>query len=182
MFQTITVHKLFYQRNCDCMQWKSQQPISPDSGEIGWLKLPPIIHCSVKLLETIFLIQNHMVHQIQKAKVYIKETDAVQEVRYPAKLSTPEYSTGFSPLKQPCCSTFRPSSPSSYSASQRPLATTADVWLMGGAMCRPLLWMWWFWGTKVADELVLTCGSDTRLSTLSSSHRLPAKKEPHVIF
>lgn len=66
MFQTITVHKLFYQRNCDCMQWKSQQPISPDSGEIGWLKLPPIIHCSVKLLETIFLIQNHMVHQIQR--------------------------------------------------------------------------------------------------------------------
>lgn len=44
----------------------------------------------MKLLLTIFLIHNYMIHQIPRAKVYIKETDVVQEVRYPAKLSTPE--------------------------------------------------------------------------------------------
>lgn len=49
--------------------------------------------------------------------------------------------------------------------------------------CRQLVWTWWSCRAEVVDGVVVvTCGSDTRLSSLNSSHKLPEKMKKYQVY
>lgn len=94
--------------------------------------------------------------------VYIKETDVVHVVTYPARISTPEYAGGRGPFKELWCSKC---------SALSPFWSSHIVWQTEEAVaCRQLGVTLW------SNRLLATCGSEAKQSSCNSSHTLPDKQ------